>query len=60
MENPEEDVTRVVQLITMANTADDQRAALYKYFTAEPGFNHPMFSIAPSKTSRDDILRIYQ
>jgi len=60
MEHPEQEIEKVVQLLTVAASPDIQQAAVRKYFTSNASFYHPMFSVGPATNSREGVLGIYQ
>ncbi|KAI0288966.1 hypothetical protein BC826DRAFT_915020 [Russula brevipes] len=60
MENPTEEIERVVQLLTRAASPDIQEAAIRKYFARDASFRHPMCSVASAPNSREGILGIFQ
>ncbi|EDQ99661.1 uncharacterized protein LACBIDRAFT_316179 [Laccaria bicolor S238N-H82] len=60
MEDPQLEIRDVLRLIVSSPSADDQAAAVKKYFIHNAGFNHPLFHIEPGPSSRSTILGVYQ
>ncbi|KAI0051319.1 hypothetical protein FA95DRAFT_1587260 [Auriscalpium vulgare] len=60
MQNPAEDIEKVVQLLTTSASPDIQKAAVQKYFTSDAAFHHPVVTVASAPASRESILGIFQ
>ncbi|KAH9975057.1 hypothetical protein BGW80DRAFT_1299913 [Lactifluus volemus] len=60
MENPTNEIERILQRFMASASPDVQQAAIQKYFTKDAGFRHPLCSVDPGPNSREGILGIYQ
>lgn len=60
MQDPRNEITSVIILLTTAVSPDIQRATLNKYFTPDAGFRHPLCRVDPSYGSRESLLGVYQ
>ncbi|KAL0569364.1 hypothetical protein V5O48_012599 [Marasmius crinis-equi] len=60
MENPQNEISRVVSLLTTASSPDVQEATFERYVTHDVGFRHPVCRVNPGPGSRDQLLGVYQ
>ncbi|KAF8639317.1 hypothetical protein AX17_001597 [Amanita inopinata Kibby_2008] len=60
MQDPVREIKSVVEQLTAADSPDVQKAAVYKYYTPDAGFRHPLSQVDPGPLSRESILGIYQ
>jgi hypothetical protein len=60
MENPVEEIAKVVEILAGAASPDTQAAAFERYFTPDASFSHPICRVSSSPQSRTYILGIYQ
>ena len=60
MENPEKEITSVVQQLTATDSPDIQKVAFEKYMAPDVSFQHPVCAVASGPNSREELLGIYQ
>jgi len=60
MDDPAQEIARVVSLLTTAATPELQAATIDRYFTPDAGFTHPLCAVAPNPSSREEIKGVYQ
>lgn len=60
MQSPSVEINAVIKLISSSATPDIQKAAIYKYFTADVGYRHPLCAVEPAPKSREEVLGVYQ
>jgi hypothetical protein len=60
MNNPPQEIYKVLNLLSSNSSADSQKAAIATYFVPEAGFACPVFIVKPGLGSRKNILSIYR
>ncbi|KAG7085602.1 hypothetical protein E1B28_003153 [Marasmius oreades] len=60
MENPQNEIAKVVSLLTTSASPEIQELAAERYVTTDVGFRHPVCRVNPGPGSRDALLGIYQ
>lgn len=61
MQSPVDELPTAIKGLIEAPTADDQRAALQRYFSPDASFDHSLCAVAAGPSSRDNgVLSIYQ
>ncbi|RDX39712.1 hypothetical protein OH76DRAFT_1330941, partial [Lentinus brumalis] len=60
MENPANEITNVIKLVTAAVNPEIQKAAVLQYYARDMSFRHPLCIIPSAFDSRDAMLPILQ
>ncbi|KAF9267144.1 hypothetical protein L218DRAFT_856441 [Marasmius fiardii PR-910] len=60
MEDPKNEISNVVSLLTVSASPEIQKQTAERYLTHNVGFRHPICRVDPGPHSRDTLLGIYQ
>ncbi|KIN99182.1 hypothetical protein M404DRAFT_1004860 [Pisolithus tinctorius Marx 270] len=60
MENPEQDLPRIVHLLTSSKAAVVLHETIKRYYTPDASLRHPLSIVESGPTSRDKVLGVYE
>ncbi|PRP77254.1 hypothetical protein PROFUN_13637 [Planoprotostelium fungivorum] len=60
MQNPAAEIEKIINDLTTTPSSEVQKQTVFKYFTDNAAYDHPLVHLAPGKNSRDNLLNFYR